>query len=220
MIMTLLSSPILPDILYVLFVLGLWTLALAVVTPGTGVLEVLAVAGLGLAAVGTAYVPINTWALMPLVLGVAMFALSLFRRRTWLWLLLAAASESLGSAFLFVTPAGSPAVDPLLAVLTSALTVGFFWLAVGKAITAQRSKPRVEPLDVVGRTGEARTAIDPTGSAYVAGELWSVRSENPIAVGARVRVIERNGLILTVVPQDDSAGRQTDAGRADRPPAV
>lgn len=203
--MTLLSSPILPDILYVLFVLGLWTLALAVVTPGTGVLEVLAVGGLGLAAVGTALVPINGWALIPLVLGVAFFAVSLLGRRTWLWLLLAGAAESLGSAFLFVTPAGSPAVDPFLAVLTSALTVGFFWLAVGKAIIAQKSSLRVEPLNVVGRTGEARTPIDPTGSAYVAGELWSARSENPIAVGARVRVIARDGLILTVVPQDDPA---------------
>jgi membrane-bound serine protease (ClpP class) len=203
MIMTLLDSPILPNILYVLFVLGLWTLALAVVTPGTGVLEVLAVGGIGAAVLGTAFVPINGWALIPVLLGVAFFALSLLGRRTWLWLFLAAGAESLGSAFLFVTSTGAPAVDPVLAVLTSALTVGFFWLAVGKAIAAQKTEPRVEPLDVVGRTGEARTAIDPTGSAYVAGELWSARSETPIAVGSRVRVVERDGLILTVVPQDN-----------------
>jgi membrane-bound serine protease (ClpP class) len=203
MIMTLLDSPILPNILYVLFVLGLWTLALAIVTPGTGVLEVLAVGGIGAAALGTAFVPINGWALVPILLGVACFALSLLGRRTWLWLLLAAGAESLGSAFLFVTGSGTAAVDPFLAVLTSALTVGFFWLAVGKAIAAQKAEPRIEPLDVVGRSGEARTAIDPTGSAYVAGELWSVRSETPIAVGSRVRVVERDGLILTVVPQDN-----------------
>lgn len=201
--MTLLDSPILPNILYVVFVLGLWTLALAVVTPGTGVLEVLAVGGIGAAILGTAFVPINGWALVPILLGVGFFALSLSGPRTWLWLLLAAAVESLGSAFLFVTESGSPAVDPILAVLTSVLTVGFFWLAVGKAIAAQKAAPRVEPLDVVGRSGEARTAIDPTGSAYVAGELWSVRSETPITVGSRIRVVERNGLILTVVPQDN-----------------
>ncbi len=201
--MTLLDSPILPNILYVLFVLGLWTLALAIVTPGTGVLEVLAVGGIGAAALGTAFVPINGWALVPILLGVAFFVLSLSGRRTWLWLLLAAGAESLGSAFLFVTESRTPAVDPFLAVLTSALTVGFFWLAVGKAVAAQKAEPRVEPLDVVGRSGEARTAIDPTGSAYVAGELWSVRSETPIAVGSRVRVVERDGLILTVVPQDN-----------------
>jgi membrane-bound serine protease (ClpP class) len=202
MIMTLLESPILPDVLYVLFVLGLWTLALAVVTPGTGVLEILAVGGIGAAILGTAFVPINGWALIPVLLGVAFFVLSLLGRRTWLWLFLAAGAESLGSAFLFVTGAGAPAVDPVLAVLTSVLTVGFFWLAVGKAVAAQKARPRVEPLEVVGRIGEARTEINPAGSAYVAGELWSVRSETPIAVGARVRVVERDGLILTVVPQD------------------
>jgi membrane-bound serine protease (ClpP class) len=205
MVMTLLESPILPDILYVLFVVGLWTLALAIVTPGTGVLEVLAVIGVGAAALGTAIVPINGWALILIAVGAAFFALSLAGRRTWLWLLLAAGAESFGSAFLFITQSGTPAVDPILAVLTSVLTVGFFWLAVGKALAAQRAQPRMEPLDVVGRTGEARTAIDQTGSAYVAGELWSARSQTPIAVGSRVRVIERDGLILTVVPQDDQA---------------
>src|SRR3990170_161800 len=196
--MTLLNSPILPNILYVLFVVGLWTLALAAVSPGTGVLEAVAIFGLGAAAVGTAFVPMNEWALIPLVLGVAFFVASLLRRRSWLWLLLAAGAASLGSAFLFQTEAGRPAVDPLLAVLTSALTVGFFWLALGKAIAAQRERPHFEPLDVVGRIGEARTPIDPLGSVYVAGELWTARAEASIAVGVRVRVVERDGLVLTV----------------------
>jgi membrane-bound serine protease (ClpP class) len=207
MVMTLLDYPMLPNVLYLLFVVGLWTLTLAIVTPGTGILEVLAVTGIGAAAVGTAFVPINAWALVPVVLGVAFFAFSLLRPRTWVWLLLAAGAESLGSAFLFVGETGKPAVDPILAVLTSALTVGFFWLAVGKAIAAQKAKPRVEPLDVVGRVGEARTTIDPMGSAYVGGELWSVRSDTPIAVGSKVRVIERDGLILTVVPQDSTSDK-------------
>jgi membrane-bound serine protease (ClpP class) len=193
----------LPNVLYLVFVVGLWTLALAVVTPGTGILEVLAVGGIGAAVVGTAFVPINEWALIPILLGVGFFVVSLLRPRTWLWLLVAAAAESFGSAFLFVSDTGSPAVDPVLAVATSVLTVGFFWLAVGKAIAAHKAGPRLKPLDVVGRTGEARTAIDPSGSAYVAGELWSVRSETPIAVGSKVRVVERDGLILTVVPQDE-----------------
>src|SRR4030067_796888 len=83
---------------------------------------------------------------------------------------------SLGSSFLFRPEAGRPAVAPLLAVLTSALTVGFFWLAVGKAIAAQREKPRIEPLDVVGRGGEGRTRVGPLGSVYVAGELGRGRA--------------------------------------------
>jgi len=43
------------------------------------------------------------------------------------------------------------------------------------------------------------------GSAYVAGEMWTARSDTPIAVGSRIRVIERDGLILTVAAQDDPA---------------
>ena len=56
----------------------------------------------------------------------------------------------------------------------------------------------MDPAFVLDQIGEVRTAIDPTGSVYVAGELWTARADAPIAIGAHVRVRDREGLILTV----------------------
>jgi membrane protein implicated in regulation of membrane protease activity len=45
-----------------------------------------------------------------------------------------------------------------------------------------------------------RTALDPVGSVYVGGELWSARSETALPVGIPVRVRGREGLVLLVDP--------------------
>jgi membrane-bound serine protease (ClpP class) len=48
--------------------------------------------------------------------------------------------------------------------------------------------------------GDVRSALEPVGSVYVGGELWSARSETPLAVGTTVRVRGREGLVLLVDP--------------------
>jgi membrane-bound serine protease (ClpP class) len=40
--------------------------------------------------------------------------------------------------------------------------------------------------------------IDPTGTVFVHGTLWSARSASPIEVGETVRVIGIEGMRLTV----------------------
>ncbi len=87
--MSLLQSPLLPNGVYLLLVAGLWLAATALVVPGTGALEALAVVALAAAGVGMACIPVNPWAVGVLVIGVGFFGLSLWRRREGLWLALA-----------------------------------------------------------------------------------------------------------------------------------
>jgi membrane-bound serine protease (ClpP class) len=89
-------------------------------------------------------------------------------------------------------------VNLLLATFTSAVNIAFFWVIVRQAILAARTDPTINPSRVLGLVGEARTRIDPTGSVYVGGELWTARSEKPIEAGSGVQVVDREGLILTV----------------------
>ncbi len=202
--MTLLDTPIFSNLLYLLLVAGLWLTALAIVSPGTGTLEVLAFFALAGAGLGTLFLPPNGWAVVVLVMGVVFLILSLKMRRVELWLGLSAVAFCLGSVFLFRLEEGGPAVHPLLAIVVSLMTLGYFWLAIRKAILAHQIGPTIDPTLVVNQIGEVRTAIDPTGSVYVAGELWTARAEAPIAVGTSVRVREREGLILKVEPIEPS----------------
>lgn len=194
------ESVIMPNLVYLLLMAGLWLAAMAIASPGTGLLEVAAVVVLIMAGVGTLSVPLDLWALGVIGLGAVLFIGALRWRRTALWLVLSAVLLSVGSAFLLGMEAGRTAVHPLLAAAVSILTVGFFWIAVRRGILAQRAKPAHDPERVLGQVGDVRTPLDPLGSVYVGGELWSARSETALSVGTTVRVRGREGLVLLVDP--------------------
>jgi membrane-bound serine protease (ClpP class) len=54
---------------------------------------------------------------------------------------------------------------------------------------------------LIGRLGVVRTPLDPEGTVWVAGELWTAGSEDgPLAAGEQVEVVAVEGLRLRVRP--------------------
>jgi len=202
--MTIIDSPLFLSLLYLFLVAGIWLAALAVVNPGTGVLEILALVALGGAGLGTMLVPLNAWALIVLVLGGVLFVASLRLPRPEIWLAFSALALSVGSVFLFQPEGGGAAVHPLLALSVSLLTLGYFWWAIRSAITAQRATPTIDLNKVIGEVAEVRTELNPVGSVYALGELWTARSEGRVKVGKKVKVIDREGLMLLVEPKEEA----------------
>jgi len=190
-----------PNVAYLLLAGGLVFAMLALVAPGTGVLEIGALFVLGMAgwSVVNYDMPLNAWALVLLVAGVVVFFLAVRRPKQWYRLIVSILAIVVGSAFLFRSQSWYiPAVDPLLSVVVSVLIGAFFWIAARKVMEAARARP-VHDLDaLIGAKGEAKTHIHQTGSAQVAGELWSVYSDQPIHTGAIIRVLARDGFTLKV----------------------
>lgn len=202
--MTIIDSQLFPSLLYLLLVAGIWLAALAVVNPGTGVLEILGLVALGGVGVGTIFVPLNTWALVVLALGGVLFVASLRLPRPEIWLVFSALALSVGSVFLFQPVGGGAAVHPLVALSVSLLTLGYFWWAIRSAIIAQQSRPAIDPTRVIGEVAEVRTELNPVGSVYALGELWTARSEGRVRAGKEVRVVDREGLMLLVEPKEEA----------------
>ena len=143
--------------------------------------------------------PLNLWSLVILAAGMVLFLLAVRRPKQLYLLALSIIAVVVGSSFLFRGQTWYlPAVDPLLSVVVSVLTAGFFWIASRKVIEAASAKPAHSLDALVGEKGEAKTYISKDGSVQVAGELWSARSEQPIPLGSRVRVLRRDGFILVV----------------------
>lgn len=189
-----------PNVAYLLLVVGLWSAALAFFVPGTGLPEAAAVVCLGLAMIGLTRLPVNLAGLALIGLSLALFVLELKLPAHGAFLLGGAASFAVGSLFLF-HPAGGEAaigVSRWLVAGTSAATLGFFGFALSKAIASQKAPPAHNPDAVVGTVGEARTALDASGSVYVGGELWSARADETIPAGEKVVVVSREGLTLKV----------------------
>jgi len=192
-----------PNIIYLLLAAGLMIAILALVAPGTGILEIGAIFLLGVAgwAIYANNVPINYWALGVLLVGAILFYLSVRRSRGWSLLIASIIAIVFGSAYLFAGEVWYlPAVDPILASVVSVVSGCFFWVAARKTIEANKVRPTHDLEALIGAIGEAKTNIQSEGSAFVAGELWSARSEIPILEGQRVRVVSREGFILNVEP--------------------
>jgi membrane-bound serine protease (ClpP class) len=190
-----------PNITYLLLAGGLVFAMLALAAPGTGVLEILALFVLGLAGWGIAVynLAVNAWALVVLLVGLVLFFLAVRRPKQWYLLVVSILAVVVGSAFLFRGQAWYiPAVDPILSIVVSVLTGGFFWIASRKVIEAASTRPVHDLGNLIGARGEAKTHILKEGSVQVEGELWSAHSDEPIHAGVEIRVLDRDGFILKV----------------------
>jgi len=193
-----------PNIAYLILVVGFLLIVLAILSPGTGLLEVGALFAIILAAYCVYNLPINLWALLVLVFGVVPFLIAVRQSRRLLFLAISILALVLGSAFLFRSEVWwRPAVHPLVALLVSVITAAFFWVAVSKTLEAERQRPSHDLEGLIGAIGEAKTQIHQEGSVQVAGELWSAFSNQPIPTGTTIRVVQREGLILEVEPANN-----------------
>ncbi len=191
-----------PNIAYILLVLGSILLLMAIVTPGTHLMEGGAILFLALAGYAIFNLGFNVWALIVLVLSLVPFIYSIQRPKRELFLALSLLGVIIGSVYLFPSSGWLPAVNPLVALVVSILSGSFLWLAVRKGMQAHHARPLQDLSTLIGKTGQTKTRVEEDGSVQVAGELWSARSEKPIPAGSRVRVVSREGFVLLVTPEE------------------
>jgi membrane-bound serine protease (ClpP class) len=188
-----------PNIAYLLLVAGLWALALAFITPGTGVPEASAVVLLGLAVISLTRLPVNAVGLALIVLSVVLIILELKWPSHGVFIGAGVLMLASGSLFLFRRDETSTRVSLIVVALTVLGTGAFFTFAIGKAL-AERKRPLAQNPDaVIGETGEAKTDVSAEGTVQVGNELWTAEADEMIPAGTRVQVVRRTGLRLKVV---------------------
>ena len=188
-----------PNIAYLFLAGGVLLTFFALVTPGTGFLEVGAFFLMALSGYAIYSLPIHIWALIVLVASVIPFGMAIKRSaQRGIFLGISIVGVVVGSAYLFRGEGLAPAVNIWLVIIVSVLVASFLWFVITKTLEALETTPAHNINGLIGRVGEAKTAIHDEGSAQIAGELWSVRSAAPIPVGAHVRVVQRNGFTLDV----------------------
>ena len=192
-----------PNVAYLVLVGAALLTMMAVLNPGTGVLEIVALFLWLISGYIIFNLPINFWALGLMLLGVVLFLLSLRKIRSLIYLGLSIAAVIIGSIFLFDQPGLQPAVNPILAVIESVFVAGFTWIVANKALEAESMRPAHDLEALVGAVGEAKTSIHDEGSVQVAGELWSAKSQQSIPEGTHIRVTGRDGFRLVVEKIDD-----------------
>lgn len=187
-----------PNVAYIILVITSLATIMAVLSPGTGIIELFALFLWLLTAYIIYSIPINFWALGLLLLGLILFLLSLRRIKNLVVLGLSIGAIVVGSAFLFDQPGWQPAVNPILVLVVSISVSGFVWVVARKVLDADSMVPVHDLESLIGKIGIAKTAVSEEGSVQVAGELWSAKSDEVIPLGSQVRVVGREGFDLKV----------------------
>jgi membrane-bound serine protease (ClpP class) len=187
-----------PNVAYLFLLGGVLLAMLALASPGTGLLEIGAFFCIALAGYAVYNLSFNWWALLLLGLSVIPFMYALQKPNRELFLVFSILLLVAGSVFMFPPSEQHGIVNPVLAVVTSALVAGFLWLAARKSVEAASVRPTHDLDEVIGKIGEARTKVHEEGSVQVGGELWSARSETSIPAGSMIRVLRREGFVIVV----------------------
>ncbi|HZQ14846.1 MAG TPA: nodulation protein NfeD [Pseudolabrys sp.] len=107
---------------------------------------------------------------------------------------------AIGSFMMFHT--GVPGFEVSLSVVIGATiaTAVLFFLVIGMLLRS-RKRPVVTGKEaLLGAEGETVSWRQEEGSVRVLGEIWRARAAQPLAPGSRIKVVNRDGLVLIVEP--------------------
>lgn len=190
------------NVVYFVLILGLWTAVTAAYIPGTGVMELAALAITGAALFMLFNLPTNWVGLALIILGVGGFLLVPFLSARLIRLAQGGLIlQAVGSAILL----NGLQVSWLLIALVIGLSLAYHHLVLMPVLEKSRRKAAeaIGDEQLPGASGRVVRASERIGSDHrstvnVRGEEWTAFSDHPLRAGEEVLVIERDGLQLYV----------------------
>ena len=192
-----------PTIAILVLVLGLAGIYIEFTNPGLIFPAVIGGVFLIVGLMAMSLLPINIAGVVLIVLALAFFVIEAMTPVNGILATGGVVAMVLGIVILVDTDVPELQIGWFTAV---AITLPFALLSVfllQLAIRSFRFKVATGSEAMVGEIGEVRTALGPTGSVFVHGELWNARSATAVAAGERVRVLSVNGMRLDVEPCGD-----------------
>jgi membrane-bound serine protease (ClpP class) len=190
-----------PQIAYLLLTLGMLGLTIELWNPGAIVPGVVGGLSLLLAFFALQILPVNTTGLLLILFGIGLLILELKVPSFGVLGIGGTVSLLIGSIMM---TRQTPGVTVSLTIIVPAvLAVAAIVLFLGRlALVAQARPPTTGVEGMLGSEGWTRVPLSPDspGQVDVHGEIWRAYSREPVAAGAKVRVIEVNGLTLVVEP--------------------
>jgi membrane-bound serine protease (ClpP class) len=189
-----------PEIAYLLMTLGMIGLTVELWNPGVVLPGVAGALSLLLAFFALQVLSINTTGLLLVLLGIGLLVLELKLPSGVLGI---GGTIALVIGSIMMTGSVLGVSVGLTLIIPAVLAFAIIFLFLGRlALTAYRRRPVTGKEGLIGIAGQARDPLTPdtTGYVFVRGELWRARSRSPIQAGAKIRVLQVQGLTLDVEP--------------------
>lgn len=167
-----------PNLVYVLFMLGIYGLFFELYNPGAIFPGVIGVLCLILALYSMHTLPINYAGLALIVFAVILFVLEIKIVSHGILTVGGVISLILGSIMLIDVESFGQVIRVSWEIIATVviLTVLFFFFAITMGIKAQRRKPTTGAEGIIGEIGIAISDLDPAGEVRVHGEIWKSES--------------------------------------------
>jgi membrane-bound serine protease (ClpP class) len=194
-----------PDLVFILFLVGILGLYVEFNNPGLIFPGVVGAVSLILALVAMQVLPVNLIGILLIVAALVLFILEAKYTSHGLLAVGGVALMVIGALVLIRSPLTGLRVSlgtALGATLPFALLTVFLMRMVIQSF-AWKQAAGVEAL--VGEVGHVTEVIEGKGMVFVAGELWRAAADTLIPKGASVRVMRVHGLTVYVEPVEDSA---------------
>lgn len=189
-----------PNVAFILLTIGVQALLIELSSPGGWVAGFIGVLCLALAAYSMGVLPFNWLGLVLLGAAIVLFILDIKAPTHGALTVVGTLTFIAGAMILFnapLSPYGQISLPLVIAV--GIMTALFFAFVIAKALQAQKPRSVTGREGLIGRTGVAKTRLDPEGWVLVAGERWNaVAEEGPIDEGSPVEVVRAEGFRLVV----------------------
>jgi len=192
-----------PNVVFLLITIGAQAIFIELGSPGGWVAGFIGVVCLALAGYGLGWLPVNWFGIVFLITSFVLFILDIKAPTHGALTAAGIATFIVGALVLFNSP-GTPQFQQVsipLVIIVGILTGAMFGVIVGFGIRALRAPIRTGQESLIGKTGTATSALNPTGQVQLESELWTaeaVEGSRKIRKGDRIEVVEVKGLRLKV----------------------
>jgi membrane-bound serine protease (ClpP class) len=195
-----------PEVMFILMLVAIYGLIGELSNPGAILPGVVGAVALILALYMSSVLPVNFAGIALMVLAVVLFVAEVFTPTHGLLTIGGIIAFIFGALMLFDPAEPSLQLSWSVILPATILTAAFFLFIVGAGLRAQFLPAKTGTGTMIGQTVPALTGIGPgEGTVMIEGELWSARSDSPVAAGQPVEVTGVSGLVLQVKPKSQPA---------------
>jgi membrane-bound serine protease (ClpP class) len=188
-----------PNIAYLLLSVAMMGIMAEIFNPGLIFPGVVGGISLLLAFFALGMLPVNWAGILLIVLAFGLFIAEALTPGFGLLLGGGIVSLVIGSLILYKGDSAVFRVDPWLIALVTIMLAGFFGFILERVIRSNRRQAKTGREDLMGKTAMVRAALEPEGTVFFRGELWSARTDGEVVEpGEEVNIAGMDGLVLHV----------------------
>ncbi|MBS0219540.1 MAG: nodulation protein NfeD [Proteobacteria bacterium] len=189
-----------PNVAYLLMLLGAYGLIFELSNPGAVLPGVVGTISILVALFALNMLPIDYAGAALVLLGIALMVAEVFIGSFGVIGAGGVAAFAIGSIIMFQSNAPGFALSLSLVIAATVVTAGFLVLVFALLLRSRRHRVVTGSEAMIGAEGETVEWQGDSGKIRVMGEIWAARAPRPLRPGARIRVVGRKDLVLTVEP--------------------